>query len=185
MAIIDILFIIITIVWLGEFVFFKNRRVKDKKSTDTSTFPGILLSVLAVITASVFSRELAFLTFNSQLLLWTGIIFYAVGVILRYWGMLKLGKQFTRDVNVTGDDEIIGTGPFRVLRHPLYTGLLSALVGISFYTGSMIGLFLTFFLFMPFLLKRIRLEEEMLVASFGKDYEKWAETRNKLIPFIY
>ncbi|WP_280769490.1 methyltransferase family protein [Salipaludibacillus daqingensis] len=185
MAIVDILFITITIIWIGEFFVFKNRRVDDDKSEDTSSFSPILFSTIGVITVSIFSREFSFLSYTNTSFMWIGVLFYSFGVFIRYWGMVKLGKQFTRNVNVATDDQIVGTGPFRFLRHPLYSGLLSTLIGISIYTGSIIGFLMIFIVFIPFLLKRIRLEEAMLTKAFGPDYKKWAKTRKRLVPFLY
>ncbi|WP_416147165.1 methyltransferase family protein [Salipaludibacillus sp. HK11] len=185
MALIDILFMFITIIWIGEFIFFKNRRLDETESTETSSFPKIFLSVLAVIIVSIISREGQFLAVDLTAILWLGIFLYAIGVFIRYWGMMALGKQFTRNVNVNKEDKIIGSGPFRFLRHPLYSGLLSTMIGISFYTGSLLGLIITFTVFLPFLLKRIRLEEALLIKSFGQEYVRWSQSRRRLVPFIY
>lgn len=171
--------------WVGEFIVFKNRRVDEQQSVDSSSFPSILISVISVVTVSIVSHEFQFLTLSITALFWLGLLFYGIGVLLRYWGILNLGKQFTRKVSIVNEAKIIKTGPFRFLRHPLYAGLTSALVGITFYTGSVIGFIIIFTVFLPLLLKRIRYEEEMLFKTFGYDYKVWATSRRKLIPFIY
>ncbi|MCE7793125.1 isoprenylcysteine carboxylmethyltransferase family protein [Salipaludibacillus sp. CUR1] len=186
MTIHNIIFFIITFIWLAEFIVFRNRKPGEKKkSEETFTFSGILLSVLAVITASVFSRELNIWLIESSLVLWVGLLIYGTGTGLRYWGIIKLGKQFTRHVNVAEEDTIVSSGPFRMMRHPLYTGLFFILLGISTSMGSIAGLLLVFIVFMPFLLRRIRLEEKMLTETFGEEYKDWAGSRYRLIPFLY
>jgi len=185
MTIVDILFLVITLIWIGEFFFFKNRSIKAQENEDTSSFPAILYSVIGVIIVSIISRELQFLALNNKIVFWLGLLFYGFGVFLRLWGIIKLGKQFTRNVNISIEDKIIKNGPFRFLRHPLYSGLLSTLIGINFYTGSIIGLIMTLGVFLPLLLKRIRLEEEMLFKAFGYDYKVWAQSRSRLVPFVY
>lgn len=185
MPIIDVVFFTATLIWIGEFFFFKNRQTTNEKDQEASSFPWILLSVISVIAISVASREMNLLHIELQLLSWIGIILYIAGISLRFWGIIRLGKQFTRNVNVIEGDTIVSSGPFRLLRHPLYTGLFVILLGVSCYSGSLLGLTIILSFFLPVLLKRISLEESMLRKAFGQDYEDWCKRRYRLIPYIY
>lgn len=184
MPVLDMIFIGLSVFWLLEFILFKSRKGKSEKE-DASSFPWIMFSVVVIIGGSLAASELGFLILPVTALSYAGLAFFAAGITLRYWGIIELGKQFTRDVQVRQDDQIVSSGPFRILRHPLYTGLFFIVLGFSFYLQSLLGLLLVFLLFLPFLLRRIRLEEEMLKQGFGSKYESWLKSRYRLLPFIY
>ncbi|NIK12038.1 methyltransferase family protein [Alkalibacillus almallahensis] len=180
---IDLLFIILSIIWLSEFTVFRNRKVND--STDRRSFSWVLIAVLIIITASLISREMNFWVIDWPIAAWFGIIIFASGITLRYWGIRTLGKQFTRHVYVDQADVLIKHGPFKWLRHPLYTGLLLIMTGFTLINLSFIGFLLVFSWFIPTIIHRIQLEESILIESFGHSYEQWMKQRARLIPFIY
>ncbi|MGJ9385134.1 methyltransferase family protein [Salipaludibacillus sp. CF4.18] len=185
MSIADVIFASATILWIAEFIIFKNRHSQNDKNQNKTSFPWILFSIMFVILSSILSREYAVLHRDVAILSWIGVVVYSCGIFLRYWGMHKLGIQFTRNVTVQQGDRIISTGPFSLLRHPLYTGLFLTMIGVSLYTGSLLGLIFTFLLFLPILINRISLEETMLLKAFGQEYEQWCKRRYRLLPYIY
>ncbi|WP_187254602.1 methyltransferase family protein [Alkalicoccus halolimnae] len=184
MPLFDLLFIGLSIVWVLEFIFFKSRKGKNEQE-EAASFPWIMLSVVFVIVISLVSRETGLLLLPFTWLPFAGSAVYALGIFLRYSGIIALGRQFTRDVQIRSSDRIVSGGPFRLLRHPLYTGLFCIVTGFALFTASLAGLLLVLFLFLPFLLQRIRIEERMLKEAFGPEYEKWLEPRYRLIPFLY
>jgi protein-S-isoprenylcysteine O-methyltransferase Ste14 len=64
-----------------------------------------------------------------------GLIFLWSGIALRLWSFQTLGRYFTFTVQTSNDQPIITAGPFRIVRHPGYTGLQLAIVGIGFCSG--------------------------------------------------
>lgn len=183
MGLADWLIIAFTLVWIGEFVLFRSRKKSDED--EQRSFPLILSSVLLVILTAVLTREFEFWTYDILMIQMAGVFLYGAGIALRYWGIIHLGKQFTRDVQVRDGDTLVGTGPYRLLRHPLYTGLLFTVLGFTVYTGSPIASFLFLFTALPALIQRIRGEEAVLIQAFGNRYRNWMKTRYRLIPFIY
>ncbi|CAM3941628.1 methyltransferase family protein [Alkalicoccus chagannorensis] len=180
----DWIFIFLSAAWIGEFLLFRSRK-GDKSEEDTGSFPWIMAAVLAVVIVSVLSREMALFTMPLAGILYSGLAVYAAGIALRYAGSAALGRQFTRDVNVSSSDTIVSSGPFRLLRHPLYTGLLLITFGFALYMTSLLGLAAAVFGVLPALLRRIELEERMLTQAFGEDYQTWMKKRYRLIPFLY
>ena len=59
------------------------------------------------------------------------VVLFVAGLILRWWAIITLGRFFTVDVTIEKDHELIQRGPFRVVRHPSYTGVLLAFVGVA------------------------------------------------------
>lgn len=179
----DWLIIIFTLLWVGEFLLFRSRKNND--GDEQRSFPLILLSVLLVILTAIVTREFGIWTYEVPAIHIAGVLLYGSGILLRYWGIIHLGKQFTRDVQVRDGDTLVGTGPYRLLRHPLYSGLLLAIGGFTLYTGSPAASILLLFTALPALIRRIKGEEALLIQAFGTRYQEWMKTRYRLIPFIY
>src|SRR5215208_1044141 len=59
------------------------------------------------------------------------LVLFAAGIALRWWAIVTLGRFFTVDVQIAHDHELVERGPFRVVRHPSYTGVLLAFVGFA------------------------------------------------------
>ncbi|WP_114570642.1 methyltransferase family protein [Exiguobacterium flavidum] len=178
MDILGSFFIFFAVVWLFEGILFRSRR---EKAEERHSFSLIFWTMLIIIGLSlVFQGSPARDAIRiSALLLLYG------GVFLRYAGIVQLKRQFTRHVSVEPGDELVSSGPYRYVRHPLYAGLLLITAGFPLYFGlyalTCIG-FLAMFLALH---HRIKLEEEMLTDSFGSAYTDWAKERKRLIPFIY
>ncbi|MET3683866.1 protein-S-isoprenylcysteine O-methyltransferase Ste14 [Alkalibacillus flavidus] len=180
---VDLIFIVLSVIWVLEFAVFRNRQMTDE--TDRHSFTWVLFAVICVITVSLMSREFEYWLMDESLVSWVGLLLLSLGITLRYWGIQALGKQFTRHVYVDENDTLVSHGPFRYLRHPLYTGLTCIVIGFSLINLSILGLIIVVTIFIPAIIHRMQLEENMLKASFGPTYEQWMQQRARLIPFIY
>jgi protein-S-isoprenylcysteine O-methyltransferase Ste14 len=74
---------------------------------------------------------------------WAGVAVLAVGLALRAWGMTTLGASYTRTLRTAGDQRLVQDGPYRLIRHPGYSGSLLVWVGYSLGLGSWIALVVT------------------------------------------
>jgi protein-S-isoprenylcysteine O-methyltransferase len=108
----------------------------------------------------------------------------ATGLALRLWAIRTLGEFFTSTVRVREGQRILSNGPYRVVRHPSYTGTLLTLTGIALALGSMIGLLMIVCVNVPAYLYRIRVEEDALLAGLGRDYARYRETTWRLVPYM-
>lgn len=180
----DWLLILISICWLGEMIIFRNRQESSDGQSEHKSFYTVSFIILSVFLASLVFSGLSH-TIPSTFQRIIGLIFYSLGVSLRFWGITHLRNQFTRHVVVQPTDELASSGPYRFLRHPLYTGLLSITFGFSLYFLTwwlaIFGAILTSIA----LLQRIHIEEQMLVTHFGQKYINWSKSRKRLFPFIY
>ncbi|TCI53330.1 isoprenylcysteine carboxylmethyltransferase family protein [Exiguobacterium sp. SH1S21] len=180
----DGLFILVSAAWLYEMRRYRNR---DEPTDGNSEHMSFYIVSLIMVTVFAVSIGLSIFTETRQPLLvrWLGLGCYIAGVSLRYWGIAHLRHQFTRHVVVRPADEIVSSGPYRFLRHPLYTGLLFITFGFSLYFSHWgVALVGTFAMGIA-LLWRIHIEEQMLTSHFGSAYQTWAKSRKRLIPFIY
>src|SRR4029453_1779281 len=65
-----------------------------------------------------------------------GVVLFVAGLLLRWWAIITLGRFFTVDVTIEKDHELVKRGPFRMVRHPSYTGVLLAFVGLGLTLGN-------------------------------------------------
>ncbi|AIY06855.1 isoprenylcysteine carboxyl methyltransferase [Planococcus sp. PAMC 21323] len=185
MTIMEWMFTAISVFWLSEFIIFRNRGVGQGDSLEKRTFVAIFGVLIATILLAYLLQELQpfqMVAFVGQVV---GIIFLATGVFLRFWGIIHLKSQFTRYVTVREGDKIVSTGPYRKLRHPLYTGLFLITLGMALFFGSLVATLVGGIAMVWALLRRINYEERLLIEKFGPDYELWMKQRARLIPFVY
>ena len=107
------------------------------------------------------------------------------GLLLRWWSFVTLGRLFTNVVKTAPDQPVVSCGPYRFVRHPSYTGLLGAIVGIGLMLGNWAGALASLLLVLAALVHRIRIEERALIDALGDDYRRFARTRARLIPFAW
>ena len=108
-----------------------------------------------------------------------------LGLLLRWWCFVALGRYFTVVVKTTSDQVVVERGPYRFLRHPSYTGLLLALLGCGVMLGNWVGTLAALAVLLAAVVYRLRIEERALVASLGDAYRVFAEHRARLVPFIW
>ena len=181
----DWIFTAVSVIWLVEFIVFKNRETGQGDPVEKKTFMAIFLSLLATIAGAYALQELGGSENAAAVLKPVGLVLLALGVFLRFWGIIHLKSQFTRHVTVREGDAIVSTGPYRKLRHPLYTGLFLIGIGMALYFTSPIAAGLGGLLLAFTLNKRMQHEEALLVEKFGTEYEQWMKQRARLIPYIY
>ena len=108
-----------------------------------------------------------------------------LGLLLRWWSFVTLGRYFTVVLQTSADQPVVDRGPYRLLRHPSYTGLLLAFVGWGLMLGNWVSAAGSVALVLFALLFRIRIEERALTATLGTSYGDFAAGRARLIPFVW
>jgi protein-S-isoprenylcysteine O-methyltransferase Ste14 len=114
-----------------------------------------------------------------------GLVVGWLGLLLRWWSFAVLGRYFTTVVKTSADQVIVSDGPYRVLRHPSYTGLLVALLGCGVMLGNWAGASACLLLSLTALVYRLRREEHALINAFGDRYRDFANHRARLVPFVW
>jgi protein-S-isoprenylcysteine O-methyltransferase Ste14 len=108
-----------------------------------------------------------------------------LGLLLRWWSFVSLGRYFTVVVQTSEDQPVVERGPYRVLRHPSYTGLVLAFAGAGLMVGNWLGAVGAVVLVLTALIHRMRIEERALTATLGDRYREFTATRARLIPFVW
>jgi protein-S-isoprenylcysteine O-methyltransferase Ste14 len=116
---------------------------------------------------------------------WAGLIVAALGVGVRLWANHILGEFYTRTLKVTEKQVIVEEGPYKLIRHPGYMGMILLWVGAGLAVGNWLALLLAAGVMFAAYAYRIRSEETMMAASYGEQYQSYQRQTRKLIPFIY
>ena len=107
------------------------------------------------------------------------------GVALRLWAIRVLGRFFRGVVHVQEDHQVVRDGPYRVLRHPAYTGALVAVFGLALASDNLLSVVALFGCALVGVLYRIRVEERVLISALGEAYTGYAATTSRLLPGIW
>jgi protein-S-isoprenylcysteine O-methyltransferase Ste14 len=108
-----------------------------------------------------------------------------LGLLLRWWSFMSLGRYFTVVVRTSADQPVVDRGPYRVLRHPSYAGLLLALAGAGLALGNWVGTAGAVGVVLLAVIYRLRIEERALTAALGDRYREFAASRARLIPYVW
>jgi protein-S-isoprenylcysteine O-methyltransferase Ste14 len=114
-----------------------------------------------------------------------GAVLMAAGIGLRQWAVVVLGSSFTVEVRVRPGQEVVESGPYRLLAHPSYTGMIMSLTGIGLMLGNCVSLAALALIPTAGLLFRIRAEERILLAELGEPYRRFLATRARLAPGVW
>jgi protein-S-isoprenylcysteine O-methyltransferase Ste14 len=114
-----------------------------------------------------------------------GVALMVLGTGFRQWAVHTLGRFFTFQLTVRTDQKVVDSGPYRMLRHPSYTGMLVTALGTGVAIGNWLSVALTFVPYTVSLVRRIRVEEAMLRQGLGSDYEHFAARRKRLLPGVW
>lgn len=105
------------------------------------------------------------------------------GVLFAIWARIYLGRNWSATVALKHEHELVRTGPYRLMRHPIYSGMLLACIGIAVEVDRWQALIGLAFAFIGFRFKS-RIEERLMVKRFGRQYEDYRRTTNALFPHI-
>ena len=113
-----------------------------------------------------------------------GVALSLLGLGFAVWARLALGQNWSSSVSLKRDHQLIQAGPYALSRHPIYTGILTAAVGVAVDNGqwqALLGLALVTAAFH----KKLAHEERFMRQQFGAEYDAYAAKVKKLVPFVY
>jgi protein-S-isoprenylcysteine O-methyltransferase Ste14 len=113
-----------------------------------------------------------------------GLVIYLAGFFLMGWALIRLGKNYQLGGSDprTGDRMIV-SGPYGIIRHPMYTAALSIAFGLACLTGSLACLG-AFIIYLVLIILLIPIEEESLMEAYGEEYGVYRRKTGKLIPVL-
>ena len=161
----------------------KTRWQEGPLSKLSYTVPGALAFWALVLTAP--SDQFWFRPFLpwSPAFYWTGVALMVIGFALTVWARLVLGSNWSATVTVKENHELITRGPYRLVRHPIYSGLLLAILGSALPREDARAV-AAVLVFLFALLRKAGIEEGRMIATFGDEYRAYRRRSKMVIPYI-
>lgn len=181
-------FAILWLAWLAYWFFaaLHVKRMQRRERSSSLLLNRGLLAIGALLLA--FERQpLLWLSERflplSTAFYWIGLVMLATGLALAVWARRHLGRNWSGIVTVKQDHELIRSGPYGLARHPIYTGLLLAILGTAVAIGEWRGLIAFALITAAFVLK-FKTEERFVSETFGEQYARYRAEVRSLIPFV-
>jgi protein-S-isoprenylcysteine O-methyltransferase len=114
-----------------------------------------------------------------------GVALVVAGLSLRWYSIIHLGRYFTVNVAVAAGQRVVDSGPYRLVRHPSYSGSLIAFLGLGICSENYLSLLVLMLPVTLAFLRRISIEEAALNEALGSDYKAYTARTRRLIPWIY
>lgn len=114
-----------------------------------------------------------------------GICFMMMGIFVREWAVTTLRGFFLFTVGTRQDQKVIETGPYRLVRHPGYSGTILTMVGLGLATQSAVAVLIMVVVCIIAYGYRIHVEERALTRELGEEYLRYMSRTKRLIPFVF
>jgi len=115
---------------------------------------------------------------------WAGVGLTLAGLAFAVWARRHIGRNWSAIVTLKQDHELVTSGPYALVRHPIYTGLLFAFLGSAIALGQWRGLLAVAIVYLA-LLRKYKLEERWMRERFGVAYDTYRAHVKALVPFIF
>lgn len=161
--------------------------VRQANSPDSGSLRVLLGAQWLALLAAILLAALGTWLFPPRLILplfAIGVTLLVLGSLLRRSCWRTLGEYFTGDVRARSDQPVIRTGPYRLVRHPSYTGAMMMFVGIGLALGSVPALVLIIATTIAAYGYRVAVEERALVETIGEPYRLYMAECKRFIPYI-
>ncbi|MGA7155708.1 MAG: isoprenylcysteine carboxylmethyltransferase family protein [Acidobacteriaceae bacterium] len=119
----------------------------------------------------------------AELSFFIGAAITAAGLAFSVWARVHLGRNWSHSVTIKQDHDLIVTGPYALVRHPIYTGMLTGFLGTAIALAELRGLIAFILVFLALWIK-LRLEEQWMREYFGTTYETYSHQVAALVPMI-
>jgi protein-S-isoprenylcysteine O-methyltransferase Ste14 len=113
-----------------------------------------------------------------------GALFAAFGVALTWSAVHHLGKQWRFDAGLNADHELVQSGAYRIVRHPIYASMLCMLLMVIAWLGTWPGWPIGLVLFIAGTEIRVRIEDKLLTERFGERFTIWRRAVAAYVPFV-
>jgi len=168
------------LLWMTPFALIKRSR-KPAKHIDRRARWGV---VIVAISYSLLWQGRFWLRHPRSWQIVLAVVLFALGILLSWTSTRALGRQWRIDAGLSSDHELIMAGPYRFLRHPIYTSMLCVLLATGFVATPPLLFLLAIVVFIFGTEIRVRIEEKLLASQFGDTFQQYRQNVPAYIPFL-
>jgi protein-S-isoprenylcysteine O-methyltransferase Ste14 len=183
--------LILAIIWLlSEFSLAFRDRIQGKGKSDKDKRTGAynVLSIIVSMVLAIFiaqNTDFLFVGQSIDLFLWLGAIVIVIGILIRLWAIITLGKSFRTTIQVEKDQKVVQDGPYKLIRHPSYAGAILICLGYGIAFQNWLSLLVIIVIPTVAIIYRIPIEEAVMISELGEAYTAYQKKTKKLVPFIW
>ncbi len=177
--------------WIAALAFWALASIASKRTVRTQSQAselgqGVLAGSGFVV---LFNRQIALGALDWRVVPDVAVFAYAglaltiAGLCFMAWSRVALGRNWSATVTIKEDHDLVRSGPYAIVRHPLYAGVLLAMFGTAIFFGQIRG-FIAFCLTFGGWWLKSRTEEAFMVEHFGAPYRRYQERVKALIPYV-
>lgn len=143
----------------------------------------IIIMLLAGFYVIIHHHLLPILIVHNQVVNLIGLIITAIGLGIAVWARIYLGSNWGVPMSIKENPELITSGPYKYVRHPIYTGILLAFIGSALVQG--LFWFVIFIVFAIYFIFAAGREEQQLMQQFPTQYPDYKKRTKSMIPLIW
>jgi protein-S-isoprenylcysteine O-methyltransferase Ste14 len=177
--------VVIFAVWIAFWIYWLVASIGVKAGqTRWARFAGVRVGVILVVLLLLRGRALkGHGAVSDPWLQGIGLAVFLLGLALAVWARLYLGRNWGMPMSQKADPELVTTGPYRIIRHPIYSGIILAMIGtaiaVSLYWLVAVVLLGAYFVYSA------TAEERFMAGRFPDSYPQYKRSTKMLIPFIF
>ena len=184
LSIISDCWILFAVIWLIAAFWIKRSVYKESRRQRLGYVIPLLVGGFLVFKGQRLSDPLDLRVIpRVHALAWIGVVLCAAGLAFCIWARFTLGRNWSGVVTFKGGHELITRGPYALVRHPIYSGLLIMLVATVIVLGHVAGIIAVPLVFVSLWIK-LRCEEKLMLQKFPDQYAAYQRRVKRLIPFI-
>ncbi len=177
------------VVWLGFGIYWavSARQSGAAETTEANRFRALRLGILVTTFVLLLAPWMGFSFLNTRAypdsfaVRWVGVVLTIAGIALAISARRHLGKNWSDKVELKVDHQLIRSGPYAYLRHPIYSGVLLGVAGTALAIGMVRG-GVAFCLLLSSYAIKARKEEAVLAGKFGDEFREHQRTTGFLLP---
>jgi protein-S-isoprenylcysteine O-methyltransferase Ste14 len=181
-----------TVLWIAFLIYWQIKALGTKTTRRIEPVASrilrsliFLIAIVLLSTTRIPLRWLYLQLWPSALWsFWLGAAVMVAGLGFAVWAREHLGTNWSRSVTIKQGHELITTGPYAVVRHPIYTGILAGFLGTAIALSQMRG-FIAFVLIFFALWLKLRMEEQWMRSQFGETYTTYSRHTAALVPYLF
>ena len=179
------------VIWIVFLVYWQIKAARTKATQRLEPAPSrifrVFIFLIAIVLLSTPRIPLPWLYLQLWQVglwpFWLGAAVTIVGLLFAVWARGYLGSNWSRSVTIKQGHELITTGPYAAVRHPIYTGILTGFLGMAIAISQVRGFIVCVLIFLALWLK-LRMEEQWMRSQFGDTYATYAHQTAALVPYL-
>lgn len=171
------------LVWISALVTLRKHRLEKPAKVDSTARWGIALEMAAYFLVTLHSPA----QWNRGIEEWrliAGTVLALIAIALFWSAVANLGRQWRLDAGLNREHELVQSGAYRIVRHPIYASMFGMLLADVFWTGTLPGWPVALALFIIGTEIRVRIEDGLLRDRFGDRFTEWQRSVSAYLPFV-